>query len=317
MTRSVSSWWAPNAPVWRRSASTRVVLPWSTCATMATFLMSSRVSMGGPHIEDLGALSFRRPIRGTFRPRPRQFHRLRPEGEDRWFGLDPDQDGPSPATTRPPCRARRPHAGAAPRPGSPGQLARTEPRGGPTAHEVCIGQRTSARPRSASNAEGGCPTSGLGRRPVARGAVTSPGPPQPGRPGHCFRADGGTSGRRETVNRAVQLGGGALPSRTQREDRPPVPHRSRGERAERASIRRTAATRMDRRAVGRSRRTAALDRDRGPRRWWKRCAPVICDVEANTPARRTARPASSPLPLRGRSATRRRQPRGTAPPASP
>ena len=52
MTRSVSSWWAPNAPVWRSRASTSVVLPWSTCATMATFLMSSRVPMGETTIED-------------------------------------------------------------------------------------------------------------------------------------------------------------------------------------------------------------------------------------------------------------------------
>ena len=36
MTRSVTSWWARKAPVWRSMASTSVVLPWSTCATMAT-----------------------------------------------------------------------------------------------------------------------------------------------------------------------------------------------------------------------------------------------------------------------------------------
>src|SRR5438874_3878847 len=36
MTRSTSRSCAANVPVWRRMASTRVVLPWSTCATRAT-----------------------------------------------------------------------------------------------------------------------------------------------------------------------------------------------------------------------------------------------------------------------------------------
>ena len=36
MTRSTSAWWAAKMPVARRSASTSVVLPWSTCATSAT-----------------------------------------------------------------------------------------------------------------------------------------------------------------------------------------------------------------------------------------------------------------------------------------
>ena len=45
-TRSVSSSLARKAPVWRSMASTSVVLPWSTWATIATFLMSSRVCMG-------------------------------------------------------------------------------------------------------------------------------------------------------------------------------------------------------------------------------------------------------------------------------
>src|SRR4051812_4531444 len=38
MTRSTRAACVPNVPVVRRSASTRVVLPWSTCATSATFL---------------------------------------------------------------------------------------------------------------------------------------------------------------------------------------------------------------------------------------------------------------------------------------
>src|SRR6478609_4475115 len=38
-----SSWCAVKAPAWWSIASTSVVLPWSTCATMATFLRSERV----------------------------------------------------------------------------------------------------------------------------------------------------------------------------------------------------------------------------------------------------------------------------------
>ena len=44
ITRSTSSPWAANAPVWRNIWSTSVVLPWSTWATMATFRMSFRVA---------------------------------------------------------------------------------------------------------------------------------------------------------------------------------------------------------------------------------------------------------------------------------
>lgn len=42
MTRSSteSSWWAAKAPACLSMASTRVVLPWSTWATMATLRMS-------------------------------------------------------------------------------------------------------------------------------------------------------------------------------------------------------------------------------------------------------------------------------------
>ena len=42
ITRSLTSWLARKAPVCQSMASTSVVLPWSTCATMATFLRSSR-----------------------------------------------------------------------------------------------------------------------------------------------------------------------------------------------------------------------------------------------------------------------------------
>ncbi len=44
MTRSLTWAWAPNAPDCHSMASTSVVLPWSTCATMATLRMSSRVA---------------------------------------------------------------------------------------------------------------------------------------------------------------------------------------------------------------------------------------------------------------------------------
>ena len=42
MTRSATSSLARNAPDWWSSASTRVVLPWSTCATIAMLRMSAR-----------------------------------------------------------------------------------------------------------------------------------------------------------------------------------------------------------------------------------------------------------------------------------
>src|SRR5213595_1919938 len=45
MTRSATSAPARNAPVCHSMASTSVVLPWSTCATMATLRRSSRVGM--------------------------------------------------------------------------------------------------------------------------------------------------------------------------------------------------------------------------------------------------------------------------------
>src|SRR6185312_6366882 len=45
ITRSATSWLARNTPDCQSIASTSVVLPWSTWATMATFRMSSRVRM--------------------------------------------------------------------------------------------------------------------------------------------------------------------------------------------------------------------------------------------------------------------------------
>ncbi len=43
MIRSATSSLARNTPDWRRRASTRVVLPWSTCAITATLRRSGRV----------------------------------------------------------------------------------------------------------------------------------------------------------------------------------------------------------------------------------------------------------------------------------
>ena len=44
-TRSATSWFVRNAPDSQSSASTSVVLPWSTCATIATLRSSERVAM--------------------------------------------------------------------------------------------------------------------------------------------------------------------------------------------------------------------------------------------------------------------------------
>src|SRR6187397_2951290 len=46
MTRSTTAWFERNVPVWRRRASTKVVLPWSTWATIATLRRSARTAVG-------------------------------------------------------------------------------------------------------------------------------------------------------------------------------------------------------------------------------------------------------------------------------
>ena len=46
MTRSTTAWFARNVPVWRSIASTSVVLPWSTWATIATLRRSARIAVG-------------------------------------------------------------------------------------------------------------------------------------------------------------------------------------------------------------------------------------------------------------------------------
>ena len=45
MTRSTTTWLARKAPAWRSIASTSVVLPWSTWATMATLRTSARIAV--------------------------------------------------------------------------------------------------------------------------------------------------------------------------------------------------------------------------------------------------------------------------------
>ena len=45
MTRSLTSWFSRKEPACQSSASTSVVLPWSTCATIATLRRSSRVAV--------------------------------------------------------------------------------------------------------------------------------------------------------------------------------------------------------------------------------------------------------------------------------
>src|ERR1035437_9520800 len=97
MTRSVISWWAPNAPVWRNMASTSVVLPWSTWATMATFLMSSRFCMGATTIGQVRGGSRRSPCsplkRGGSRLHPGQgvSHRCHTRPQGNLIDLDLDQ----------------------------------------------------------------------------------------------------------------------------------------------------------------------------------------------------------------------------------
>src|SRR5437868_2302598 len=53
-TRSATSWFSRNEPDCHSSASTSVVLPWSTCATIATLRRSSRRAMDGHGSRDRG-----------------------------------------------------------------------------------------------------------------------------------------------------------------------------------------------------------------------------------------------------------------------
>ena len=51
ITRSATTWLARNDPVWRRSASTSVVLPWSTWATIATLRRSARIASAAGSVD--------------------------------------------------------------------------------------------------------------------------------------------------------------------------------------------------------------------------------------------------------------------------
>src|SRR5215204_4490278 len=79
MTRSVSSSWAEKIPDWRSIASTSVVLPWSTCAMIATLRMSSRAAMRGSRVEGASAAAARSVARRALALELRH-HRLAVQG---------------------------------------------------------------------------------------------------------------------------------------------------------------------------------------------------------------------------------------------
>src|SRR4029078_3846127 len=70
MTRSATSWFSRNEPDCQSIASTSVVLPWSTCATIATLRMSSRAGTAGgepsggsrPHLAHGPGLAAEAPV---------------------------------------------------------------------------------------------------------------------------------------------------------------------------------------------------------------------------------------------------------------
>ena len=74
MTRSTTAWLARNAPVWRSIASTSVVLPWSTWATIATLRRSARIAVG------TAALATVRSVMGRRSVAYRRWARRRPTG---------------------------------------------------------------------------------------------------------------------------------------------------------------------------------------------------------------------------------------------
>src|SRR3954451_20072442 len=81
ITRSATSWLARKAPDCHSILSTRVVLPWSTWAMIATFRMSSRVFLAGA----TNGPSYAAAIDQPDRPRPDA-----PGTEIELAGLDPD-----------------------------------------------------------------------------------------------------------------------------------------------------------------------------------------------------------------------------------
>ena len=69
-TRSTKAWFDLKAPVWRSIASTSVVLPWSTWATIATLRTSSRVLVGmGEGVSHTPARSGRDGVAGLLASR--------------------------------------------------------------------------------------------------------------------------------------------------------------------------------------------------------------------------------------------------------
>src|ERR1700722_4072215 len=260
MTRSVSSWWAPKAPVWRKSASTRVVLPWSTCATMATFLMSSRASVGAPTIDDLGGLSFSAPSGGRSERRggtaQRQLHRLRAESERGRLRLDTDQVariGP------PPDDAAR-HVVPAPAQrldqGHEGELGAHRGTARPREHDQMpvLGAHVGPPPEGEQCGMGAVPPVVTADDWCRREGRPVEGAPQPGGPRHGLRTHGSAPGRREAVHPAVQLrGGGTALAYPARRLVQPAPH----------GLQRGAGLRTDQQADG-GHAERSPRRERGP-----------------------------------------------------
>ena len=139
MTRSLTDWLSRNAPDCQSMASTRVVLPWSTWATMATLRMSSRVCGG---------------MRGEGYPPSRPRSDPADAGTSRGVGADPR--GRSGLRRRgagspcPPCRSDRPAIG---------QLSAVGRRGGLGRRTAGLGARCSSRPTSRGSTTA-CPGSG-------------------------------------------------------------------------------------------------------------------------------------------------------------
>src|SRR5690606_37087598 len=89
MTRSSTTWLSRKAPAWRSILSTRVVLPWSTCAMMAMLRIMYRiVRVSCTALENNGT----RGLDGT----PQFTGRARVEGEgERSLRAEPGEGGAS------------------------------------------------------------------------------------------------------------------------------------------------------------------------------------------------------------------------------
>ncbi len=91
MTRSTASSWAANVPDWRRSASTSVVLPWSTWAMIAMLRMSARACMSPGRVATTALPRARarsathgRALRGTSPPPPLRASSRAAPADARW-----------------------------------------------------------------------------------------------------------------------------------------------------------------------------------------------------------------------------------------